>query len=46
VLNQKGQVAGWEAATANVHDATFPPLIKQFDGRMAVLTDKMRSPFL
>ncbi len=46
LLNQKGKVAGWEAATANVHDSAFHPLIKQFDGRMAVLTDKVRSPFL
>jgi len=32
-------VCGWDAATANVHDWTFHPLIEQFDGKMIIITD-------
>ena len=39
VLNKFGLVCGWDAATANVHDWTFHPLIEQFDGKMIILTD-------
>jgi hypothetical protein len=40
VLNQWGLVAAWDCATANVYDATFQPLIQQFEDRMIVLTDR------
>jgi hypothetical protein len=39
VLNQRGQIVGWDAATANVHDATFHPLIERLIGESVVLTD-------
>jgi hypothetical protein len=39
LLNQFGLVVAWECATANVHDATFHPLISPYDGRMIVLGD-------
>src|SRR3712207_5317867 len=39
VLNGKGLVAAWDCATANVHDSTFQPLVRRFDGEMIVLTD-------
>ena len=47
VLNQRGQIVDWDAATANAHDQVFHPLIQQFvhtEGReitvdMIVLTD-------
>lgn len=39
VLNQWGEVVDWACDTANVYDATFHPLIEQFDERMVVLTD-------
>lgn len=39
VINQFGLVTGWGCDTANVYDATFHPLIGQFDEKMIVLTD-------
>jgi hypothetical protein len=39
VLNKWGLVSGWAAATANVHDSAFHPLIAQFAEQMIVLTD-------
>lgn len=39
VLNQWGLIAAWECDTANVYDATFQPLVRQFEGRMIVFTD-------
>ena len=39
LLNQKGLVCGWDCAPANVHDATFHPLIQTFEDRMLVLAD-------
>lgn len=39
VLNKFGLVASWDCDSANVYDATFQSLIKQFDGKMIVLTD-------
>ena len=39
VLNQKGQVVNWDAATANVHDATFHTLIERLIDESVVLTD-------
>lgn len=39
VVNQWGLVVDWACDTANVYDATFHPLIEQFDGQMIVLTD-------
>lgn len=39
VLNQKGQVVNWDAATANVHDAAFHPLIERLLDESVVLTD-------
>jgi hypothetical protein len=40
VLNQRGLVAGWGCATANVHDHVFHPLIAAFSEEMIVLTDQ------
>lgn len=39
VLNQFGLVTAWDCATANVYDAAFQPLIRQFEDEMIVLTD-------
>ncbi len=39
LLNQDGLVVGWDAATANVYDATFHPLIEKFEDEMIVLSD-------
>ncbi len=39
MLERCGLVAGWDCATAHVHDTAFYPLIAQFDGRMVVLGD-------
>src|SRR6266513_2365040 len=39
VLNQWGLIVAWECATANVADNTFQWLIRQFDGRMIILSD-------
>jgi len=39
LLNQYGLVVGWACATANVPDKTFQWLIRQFDGRMIILSD-------
>ena len=39
VVNQDGLVVAWEAATANVHDTKFQPLIKEFEDEMIVLSD-------
>lgn len=38
LLNAKGQVVNWDCAGANVYDATFHPLIRQFEP-MIVLAD-------
>lgn len=39
VVNQDGLVVAWEAATANVHDTRFQPLIEQFEEEMIILSD-------
>jgi len=39
VVNQYGWVVAWGCATANVADNTFQWLIRQFDGRMILLSD-------
>jgi hypothetical protein len=39
VLNKWGLVCGWDCATANVHDTTFHPLIRQFEDQMVVIAD-------
>ena len=39
LLNQYGLVVAWNCAAANVPDKTFQWLIRQFDGRMIVLSD-------
>lgn len=39
VLNKWGLVCAWDAATANVSDIHFRPMVEQFDQRMIVLTD-------
>jgi len=39
LLNQDGLVVAWDCHTANVHDKTFQPLIKQFEEDMIVLAD-------
>ncbi|MCA1705360.1 MAG: transposase [Actinobacteria bacterium] len=39
VLNKWGLVCAFDAATANVSDVHFRPMVAQFDQRMIVLTD-------
>jgi len=39
VLNKWGLVCAWAAATANVHDSAFLPLVAQFAEDMIVLAD-------
>ena len=39
IVNQWGRIGAWEAATANVHDGAFQPLIARFEGQMSILTD-------
>lgn len=39
ILNQWGLIVEWDCDTANVHDSTFHPLIRQFQDQMIVLTD-------
>src|SRR5438309_2497103 len=39
LLNQYGLVVGWDCAAANVADNTFQWLIREFDGRMIILSD-------
>jgi hypothetical protein len=39
VLNQWGLVAGWDCATANVHDSAFHPLVAHFADAMVVLAE-------
>lgn len=39
VLNKFGLVVAWDCDTANVYDATFQPLVAQFEEEMIVLTD-------
>lgn len=40
LVNQDGLVVAWEAATANVCDNKFQPLIKEFEDEMIVLSDE------
>jgi len=40
VLNQWGLIVAWECATANVPDKTFQWLIRQFEERMIILSDR------
>jgi hypothetical protein len=40
VLNKFGLVVAWDCDTANVHDNTFQPLIKQFEEQMIILGDE------
>ena len=39
LLNQYGLIVGWDCATTNVSDKTFQWLMRQFNGRMIVLSD-------
>src|SRR5437870_9069036 len=39
VVNQYGLVVAWDCATANVHDTTFQPLVRQVADQMLVLSD-------
>ena len=39
ILNQWGQIAAWDCATANVHDSAFHPVIQELDGQMIVFGD-------
>jgi hypothetical protein len=39
VLNKFGLVVDWDCDTANVHDSTFQPLVRQFEDQMIVLVD-------
>jgi hypothetical protein len=40
VANKLGLITAYKAATANVSDVQFHPLIEQFDGQMIVYVDK------
>jgi hypothetical protein len=40
LLNQWGLIVAWECATANVADNTFQGLIRHFEERMIVLSDR------
>ena len=40
VVNQFGLICDWDCAVANVHDHTFHPLRRRYDGRMVVLADR------
>src|SRR6266550_2084937 len=39
VVNRFGLVVAWECATANVHDTTFQPRVRQVADQMLVLSD-------
>jgi len=39
LVNRWGRIVAWDAATANVHDGTFHPLIARFADRTVVLAD-------
>jgi len=39
VLNKLGLVCAWDAATANISDVHFRPMVAAFNDRMIVLTD-------
>ena len=39
VVNRFGLICVWDCAGANVHDQTFHPLLRRYDGRMVVLAD-------
>ncbi len=39
LVNQFGLIVGWACDTANVHDATFHPLVEEVQGEMMVLAD-------
>ena len=39
-VNRFGLICAWDCAGANVHDQIFHPLLRQYDGRMVVLTDR------
>lgn len=39
LLNKWGLVCAWDCATANVHDASFQPMVAAFQEQMVVLTD-------
>lgn len=39
IVNQFGLAVDWDCATDNVHDATFQPLVRQFEGQMITLAD-------
>jgi hypothetical protein len=39
VLNKWGAVVAWQAATANVSDSEFHPLLKEFEEQMIILAD-------
>ena len=39
VVNRFGLICAWDCAGANVHDQTFHPLLRRYDGRMVVLAD-------
>jgi hypothetical protein len=40
VLNQYGLVVAWDCATAHVADNTFQGLMRQFEERMMILSDR------
>ena len=40
VVNRFGLICAWDCAGANVHDQTFHPLLRRYDGRMIALADR------
>ena len=39
VVNRFGLICDWDCAGASVHDQTFHPLLRRYDGRMIVVAD-------
>jgi hypothetical protein len=39
LINDRGEIVGWDWNTANVHDQTFLPLVEALDGKSIVLGD-------
>lgn len=39
LINSRGEVVAWDWNTANVHDQTFLPLVKELEGETITLSD-------
>ena len=39
-VNRFGLICDWDCAGVNVHDQTFHPLLRRYDGQMVVLADR------